>query len=185
MFRISSALVLVAALLCSSHAFGKDVVDRPISITFSPIHLALPVFELTGEYAINPQIGLAGILGVGQASVKDSLGNKESFSVFEAGASFRYYVLGTFRHGMQLGLEALYLSVEGEVDNAVGIGRGMSVGPFVGYKFIASFGLTVDIQGGIAYTLIGAEASNDSGDSASASQDETLAILNLNFGWSF
>lgn len=105
--------------------------------------------------------------------------------MFEIGASARYYLIGSFRHGMQVGLEALYLSVSGDMENTLAVGKGLCVGPFIGYKYIASFGLTVDIQGGAGYTLIGASASDDDGNSASDSDSDVLPILNLNIGWSF
>ncbi len=174
-----------ALILCSSLAHAADGVDRPISVTVSPLLLILPVFEVTAEYAVMPDLGVAGILGIGQVSVESSLGDDSQFTVFEIGGSVRYYAIGSFRHGMQLGLEALYLQVSGSMDNAIGVGKGLSVGPFIGYKYIASFGLTVDLQGGVGYTLLGAEASNDQGDSASNSDSQLLPILNINLGWSF
>lgn len=178
-------LAVVALAVFSSSAMATPGVERPLAITISPFHLFLPMAEVTAEYALAPKLGLAGILGFGQVSTEDIYGKESAFSVFEIGASGRYYLVGDFRHGLQVGLEALYMKVSGSVEDAFGVGEGLSIGPFVGYKYTASFGLTLELQGGAGYTLVGAEASNDEGDSATASDSQVLPIVNINLGWSF
>lgn len=43
--------------------------DGPsMSLTFSPLHLVLPILELTGEYRVNPKLGVAVILGGGKVT---------------------------------------------------------------------------------------------------------------------
>ena len=80
--------------------------EKTIAVTISPVHLVLPVVELTGEYAVTPKIGVALIVGVGTITPS---GSNDKFTAYEAGASFRYYALGTFRSGLQLGAEALFV----------------------------------------------------------------------------
>ena len=57
-------------------------------------------------------------------------------------AQVRVYVIGDFRHGMQLGGEVLYLHLN---DDRIAIsGEGLAVGPFLGYKIMIDAGFTFD-----------------------------------------
>lgn len=161
--------------------------ERTFSLTISPLHLLFPIVEVTGELAVSPQLGVAGIVGVGQIAV--TAGSSSSrFFVAEGGASVRYYVTGSFRKGVQLGGELLYAHVEadssdGTVD-ASAFAAGVSIGPFVGYKWSGASGFTFDGQLGVAYSSARAEAS-DGGSTATAEQSAIYPLLNLNIGWSF
>jgi len=73
------------------------------TITISPLHLALPVVELMGEFSLQPKISLAAIGGIG--SYMD-------FSIVELGGQFNYYLIGDFDQGMQGGVELLYETSE-------------------------------------------------------------------------
>jgi hypothetical protein len=171
----------------SPDASGEPALsDLPsFSLTFSPIHVFLPVMEVTGELAIGDHIGLAAIVGGGAITVERG-GSEETFDVFELGAQFRYYPVGDFDHGMQVGFETLFVHVSGEFEDEgiTGTGSGLSVGPFIGYKYILPFGLTFDVQAGIAVDGIAARASNDVG-SEEANEVHVSPLLNLNVGWSF
>src|SRR3954471_20280725 len=65
------------------------------ALTISPIHLFFPIVELTGEIRASDKVGLAAILGAGRYSDTTN-GVKVSASVYEAGAQFRYYLIGDF-----------------------------------------------------------------------------------------
>lgn len=156
-----------------------------VSITFSPIHLLFPIGEVTAEFRLGERMGIAGIVGGGTITVTDGFGDSTTFTALEIGAQFRYYLVGDFDHGMQLGAEVLFVHVSGEVDGGVtGTGSGLGVGPFVGYKYSAPFGFTFDAQLGIAAVGIGAQATD--GTTTETRDDSFLGvILNLNVGWSF
>jgi hypothetical protein len=145
-----------------------------------------PIAELTGEFAVSPKFGLAAIAGVGsiQGEFPDASGQvqKKPFSAFELGASGRYYVLGNFDHGMQLGAELLYIHVTVQGEQVSGTGAGVVVGPFVGYKVSADFGLTFDSQLGFQVAAVDAEAKSG-GVSSSANKPGVIPLLNLNVGW--
>jgi hypothetical protein len=162
-------------LLTASSALAAEPYDHKVSLTLSPIHLLLPMLEVTGEGRLADKVGVAGIVGFG--SVGD-------LALFEAGAQGRYYVLGTFDHGMEVGGELLYVGASGEMDGVQASGSGLSAGPFLGYKFAARFGLTVDVQAGAAYTFVTAEASGG-GEAASAEDSALSPLVNLQLGWSF
>lgn len=180
--------VLLAAalfvLVTPSLAVADEDVQHTFSLTISPIHLALPMGEFTGEYRAGDKLGIGGILGFGSATVESSAGDEDKLTLFEVGATLRYYALGSFIHGMQIGLEALYLYAGGDVGGVAAAGEGLSVGPFIGYKIATNIGFTFDAQLGGTYILVGAEAS-DGETSETASDSAFGALLNLNVGWSF
>ncbi len=154
-----------------------------VAVTISPIHLTMPFYELTGEYRLASQMSAALLAGAGTI---------DDLSLWEIGAQFRYYVLGDFDHGMQVGAEVLHMGVsasgsEDDIDVSAS-GAGTSFGGFIGYKFAASYGLTVDIQAGYQYMQLSAEAEASDGDisvSTEESESEGGALINLNLGWSF
>ena len=140
----------------------------------SPLHLVLPIIEVTGEYRVNPKLGVAVILGGGKVTPK----NSPSSSVFEVGASVRYYALGSFRKGIQIGAEVDYLHVSADGTDVKG--AGIAGGPFVGAKWVSSFGLTLDGQIGGQY--LKAQASSNT---TTANASNAGVLLNLNIGYSF
>lgn len=169
-------MLLLAALLVSpARAEEKPPYDKHVSITLSPVHLFLPFVEVTGEGRVLDKLGVAGIAGVGAT---------QGYSLFEVGAQGRYYAVGSFDHGMELGAEALVIRAGGSPSGATASGVGVSVGPFIGYKIAARFGLTFDMQVGVQYSSVSAQASN--GSTTETAQDGGLApLVNLNLGWSF
>lgn len=160
---------------------------RQLSLTMSPLHLILPVFEVTAEYALQPKVGVALIAGYGSVKANDLDASAESIDVFEIGAQARYYLLGDFEHGLQLGAEAVYLkaststSSSGQTIQATG--EGLSAGAFIGYKVVSSMGFTFDAQLGQQYAGVGAKATSSSGQSASTNDASWSPLLNLNVGW--
>ncbi len=103
--------------------------------------------------------------------------------MFEGGVQGRYYLLGSFENGMQIGAEMLGIYASTNAGASSGItatGTGLAVGPFLGYKYVAPFGLTLDLQGGVEVLAVSA-----SGGGSSASAGAVIPLLNLNIGWSF
>jgi len=188
MFRTLAAFSLTLALTspalaANDYGAAADETEstHAIAVTISPIHLALPVFEVQVEAKIAPLMSVSGIVGYGSVSVSDGL-TDDTFDAFELGAQFAYYALGDFDHGLQLGVEALYVGVSADADSEFSgvFGRGLALSPFVGYKVAADFGLTFMAQLGPMFSLISAE-------SGETSDDESVVgvLLNLNLGWSF
>lgn len=171
---MSSSLWLTF-LLATADAADKPAYDHGFSLTISPIHLALPLVELTGEGRVADKVGVAGIAGLGTTS---------GYRTWEVGAQGRYYVLGDFDHGMQVGAEVLALRLSGDVDGVDSSGSGVGAGLFLGYKIAARFGLTFDAQVGAQRYGVQASASSQ-GVSASESTAAISPLLNLNLGWSF
>ena len=81
--------------------------------------------ELTGEARVHDKVGVALIGGAGKYSDPNVSGI--SATVYEAGGQVRVYVIGDFRHGMQLGGELLYLHLSDASISATG--EGLAVGP--------------------------------------------------------
>jgi opacity protein-like surface antigen len=162
--------------------------DRSVYLSFSPLHLVMPIVEVTAEAKVHRKIGLAGILGYGRVS-QETAGQTYRFSAYEVGGQFVSYPIGHFDHGMQLGMEALYVHVnldEGPNQrlDVTGIGNGLAVGPFIGYKLATQFGFSFNVQAGAQYMAVVANASAD-GTNASEADSRVIPLLNLNLGWSF
>jgi hypothetical protein len=152
------------------------------SLTISPIHLLLPVLELSGELRLGNQAGVALIAGGGRITQHYS-GGSVTFRAIEVGGQLRYYVNGSFRRGLHLGVEVLYLSVDGKIEGATGMASGLAMGPLVGWKTTTAAGFTFEVQGGVEVVTLGAEATDSSGTSTDSEVD-FIPLLNLNIGWS-
>ena len=166
--------------------------QQKTSITISPIHLAISMLEVTSEYNLSPNIGLALVTGFGQfkSETKDISGNvvsEDKYTAIEFGTHFKYYFFDNFE-GLHFGGEILYLFVDraGDDQGVKASGEGLAVGPFLGYKGMADIGFTWEIQAGYQFMLAKAEAEEDeSGLTASTEQDASFPLINLNLGWSF
>ena len=184
----SLILAVTLCLLGASRAKAQGVAPpeehprRVFALTLSPIHLALPVVELTGEARVHDKVGLAGILGAGTVKVDNSTNGKTSVAVYEVGVQGRYYALGDFRHGAQIGAELMYLHASAASGSTSAVADGFAVGPFVGYKYTADIGFTFDGQ--IGYQRLGIGGSTNNG-TPTTTHHENAVLLNLNVGWSF
>jgi hypothetical protein len=158
---------------------------RVFSLTISPVHLTAPIVELTGEARVLDKLGIAAVAGAGKLSSKETAtAPKRSASAYEVGLQGRYYLLGDFRHGLQLGAEAMYLHVADDDPTFSATGKGLAIGPFVGYKYTADVGFTFDTQLGFQHISAAAEASH--GVRQETAEDSgNIVLLNINVGWSF
>jgi hypothetical protein len=161
--------------------------EPAVSITLSPLHFALPLLELTGEFNIDRRIGMALIGGYGSVvSESNNQRFKRTLPVYEIGGQLRYYLAGSFSHGMQIGAEILWSDVRdvSAINNLHATTSGVALGPFVGYKFISRFGFTLDTQFGFQHINIKAKDPQSYND-VSAEDKRIMALLNINIGWSF
>jgi hypothetical protein len=177
-FLSSIAAGVIATTVASTTAHADDDRSHDVALTFSPLHLVLPVVELQGEFNLGNAMSASAILGIGQASDANDIVNA---TVIEIGGQFTYYLVGGFDHGMQLGAEVLfvYLTDADAVPGGV-FGGGLSLGPYIGYKVAADFGLTFMAQLGVAVMAVAAAS-----DDESASDSAITPLLNINVGWSF
>lgn len=185
--------VLVASTSASAQPGGgmpAAVLEAPApirqwAVTISPVHLAVgPIGEVTVEKSFGPKIGAAVMIGVGQFTDSPAFGAENTFRVFEAGLSGRYYALGSYRAGMQVGASIEFVTLSGDNvnnSNVSAIGNGVSVSPFLGYKHTWAMGLTFDGQLGPSFLAVKAKAD----DGSTAEESDVGVNLNLNLGWSF
>ncbi len=175
----------LASLFVSSLAYAQEPgsppppagePDRSVSLTWSPLHLALPMVELTGEFKPMPHFGVSVIAGVG--SVTDDA-TKVSGRALEGGGQLNWYPLRDFA-GLDVGVEALYLSLDNVNLDSSATAAGLAFGPFVGYKAMFPIGLTLVAQVGVEFVAARAQSS-----SAMADAKDVIPLLNLNAGWSF
>ncbi len=146
------------------------------SVSWSPVHLVLPVVELEAEFNVEPHMGVGVIGAVGRVSDES---NTITATAYEIGGQYNYYFMKPFA-GLHAGGEVLYLSLgDIEQDSSV-TGTGLSLGAYVGYKVLTSFGFTFVAQGGVAYLAVEAESST-----SMTSEKRVYPLVNLNVGWSF
>jgi hypothetical protein len=194
LFASAPLLLVTSSALAESHVpppppAAPAAPRHSVSLTFSPIHLLFPIVELSGEVALGEKVSVAGIVGFGSIPVEtrntmSTSTRTERFSAWEVGGHFNYYVVGSFEHGMQLGVEALYLKVATSDSSyrSAASATGLAVGPYVGYKLITGIGFTFEANLGAEYVV--AQAATADG-SATASDSRWIPLLNLNVGWSF
>lgn len=197
----TSSLVLEGQALAqdpaaSSEAKDDKPKDHSVAVMISPFHLIFPVVEITAEVRLHERISVAGIGGIGSIDpyqfddTTPPPGVKTGrFTVWEIGGQLVGYPIGHFDHGMQLGAEILYLGVFGSAEaatnSAAATGQGLSMGPFIGYKFTAPVGFSLALQAGAAYLTARADAKDASGRTAQATDSTIAPLVNINLGWAF
>ncbi len=165
---------------------------RDVTLSFSPLHLLLPVLELQAELRLGNYFGLTAFGGVGRVTVEvpDSYDpratDEEALTLYEAGAILSVYPLEPFR-SLMLGVELDWVHVSSDDlgdESIQGFATGLSLGPLLGYKHVSAAGFTVVVQGGVARIALHAEASDEAGTDEE-DDEQWVPILNLNLGWSF
>ncbi|MCB9676278.1 MAG: hypothetical protein H6737_14240 [Alphaproteobacteria bacterium] len=160
-------MTLLTLLTLSANAQDKEPYDHHVSLTTSPLQLILPIFEVTAEFRLADRIGLGAIGGIGASG---------GIPVGTFGPTFRFYPVGSFDHGMQVGADLQLVAAATEFDGVIYSAAGVSGGPFVGYKIAARFGLTFEGQLGVGGSFVSGGGQTSVGP---------IPILNLNLGWSF
>jgi hypothetical protein len=168
---------------------------RDVAITLAPGNLVLGTLKVNGEFRLRDRLGLQVSLGAGKLG---------EVSVGEAGGQIRWYALGNFDHGLQLGLEVMYLDFQAPFDDLDKYGvpveleadiSATATGPFLGYKVAFDGGFTLEAQLGLQYYAVEVAANVDlseldeklDGVSARLAKEGSLVLplANLNLGWSF
>lgn len=162
-----SFLVVLAVIASPVAANAADDVQHAVSITISPLHLLVPMLQVTGELRLDDKVGAAVILGAGQVT-EDS----RHYWAWEVGGQCRYYLFGSFIHGMTLGAEVGYVHIVGHLDDPMGYYAGVRIGAFAGYKIVTNSGFTFDAQLGDQYVMVSDRA-------------EWQPLMNFKVGWSF
>jgi hypothetical protein len=158
-----------------------------ITVMWAPIRLIIPVAEFTVEYRIAPKLGASIELGAGKRTLTTGSTDVKGTEI-EGGAQFRYYVLGSFRKGLEVGAEILdeYVTFKEPLPAGVaGVAAGgVTAGPFLGYKVATHAGFTFEAQAGARY-LVAYPAVTGQGSSSDIVGSRWLPLLHINIGWSF
>jgi hypothetical protein len=153
--------------------------DEPrVAITMSPVHLIIPMAEIAAEVRLADRVGVAAIAGIG--STREMTTNTR-IALYEAGLSARYYVLGSFRSGVQLGAEAVYVHAATDSTSVEVQAAGLGLSPYGGYKWTHSSGFTLEGQLGVTFIALRAKASTGE----MSERRSVLPMLNLQVGYSF
>lgn len=160
---------------------------RKITVMWAPLRLIVPLVELTAEYRVLDKLGVSVTVGAGKRTI-ESGGDEASGTEIEGGAQVRYYLIGDFDHGMELGVEVLEEYVKFDEPLPAGIvgvaAGGLTIGPFLGYKVVTGAGFTFEAQLGARYLVVEPAVQGVSGASFD-DVDKWLPLLHLNIGWSF
>jgi hypothetical protein len=159
---------------------------RNLSITVSPLRLLVPLIEVQVELRLG-SFGIALLGGAGQVTIDGGELDGERLAAYELGAIFTGYPLETFEN-LTLGAEVLWLKLDADElgdDRIDGFASGVATGPLIGYKTIGDTGFTFSVQGGIAYVVVHAEASNAFDEYEEEDEQTWIPLVNLNLGWSF
>ncbi len=142
--KFKNPFVLVLTIMCSTQCSWSEQADstpwkRGVTLAVSPFDLVHPIVRLQGEVRVSKNEGMAVQVGLGEVD--------KQFG-FAIGAQYSWYAIGDFNHGIQLGGLAMYSNSSNALTTRKSIGRGVAMGPVVGYKFVAPFGLSVAATAG-------------------------------------
>lgn len=177
--------------------------EHRFSLVLSVVHpIVFSIYDATGEFRLGRHAGLALVAGVGSASLKQFYKAlpDERARVWEGGLQIRFYPVGTFDHGLQVGAEIVYLtgsaSTTGNItpDDDPGAtsngpltakGSGFKVGPFVGYKLALPVGFTLAAQIGVDYLSLKGIAKDANGTTRTGDTKTAFLLADAGIGWSF
>ena len=169
MKRLGTACMLLLTLSIATYA-GAAASGYNVSLTISPFRLFNPELFFTGELRLAPKMSIAAMLGAGSVTEEE-----KAHSIVEASGQYRYYLIGSFCHGMMVGADAGYVNAGGsQMPGAAMYLVGIHAGGFLGYKLTMKNGFTAEAQIGPVYVW---------GKTKDTTELQTL--LNLNIGWSF
>lgn len=174
-----------------------------MAITFAPANLLfLNTWKVNGEFRLAEKWGLQVSLGAGK--VETDRKAVPEIDIREGGGQVRWYAIGDFDHGLQLGAELMFIDLSfpiyelkkerlpEPIDTGI---AATAFGPFLGYKVASRLGFTFEAQLGLQYYGIEARAGiplstlHDSLDGLTAElaaqTSMVLPLGNLNLGWSF
>jgi len=169
MSRFTTAVLALSSLFVSVPLGAQETSpSHRVSVTISPLHLLNPQLHLTGEVRLAPRVSTAATLGGGNVTEEE-----QTYRIWEIGGQVRYYVLGSFSHGMMLGADVGYVDVNGQPESAMEMLVGTRAGGFLGYKRILKSGFTAEVQLGPVYVW------------GNAGNSEWQTLHSLKLGWSF
>ncbi len=164
--------------------------QRFVSVTISPLHyLVFPPFQLALEVRPVAHLGVAVVGAYGSITEKRlDISRYEQFDAYKFGGHVAYYLLSAHPFdGPELGAAMVYAHVFGpfsDVEVAPG-NDGLGIGPFVGYKLIASCGLTFENQIGFEYVTARSHAYALQQGTTKVGGDHFAPLFNVDIGWSF
>ncbi|MSQ82040.1 MAG: hypothetical protein EXR77_03870 [Myxococcales bacterium] len=189
--RLLLAIAVCAAVISAAPVFAQDdggTSKYRATVSFNPLLLLDPIFEVTAEFRVLPMIGVAAIggggartrtvnSGFGDATAKDNL--------FVAGVQASYYLSGNFDEGIHAGFEVMYarsqLVDSAGTPTASAPSTSTTVGAIGGYKLnwpiSRQIGLTGLLQAGYGWVVASSKGTS--------SDSKAEPLLNVQFGASF
>ena len=150
------------------------------ALTFSPVYLAVPMGQVSAEVRVRDKVGIGAVAGIGWLTF-DASPVKSHLLLYQLAAQGRYYVLGNFRHGLQLGAQVAYLRLASPFQNQVQLSSdALGLAPFVGYKYTMKVGFTFETQLGYEFLL-----ARGTFDRESTQAGASVLLFDIRVGWSF
>lgn len=148
--------------------------DPFLSVTMAPILLFASSLELMAEVEVLDFLGVALIPLIGQP---------DGVTLYGVGVGVNFYPFQNFR-SLFLGGELQSQFARLETENVVARGSGFGAGGYLGFKAVASFGLT--FVGQLGYRYMDFEVTGTGGGVTETYHfDSRGLLLRLNLGWSF
>lgn len=122
---------------------------RKVALSASLLRLAVArVGQVAVEYNVSGKMSAAVAIGGGPQTVdvRNMAGDFEADDVLciNSAAQFRYYALGNFNRGLDVGADMTFFYVDRDQDNSVRpFHDGLWLGPEVGYKYTFDVGLVL------------------------------------------
>jgi len=161
--------------------------DRAVTVMWAPLRAIFGLAEFTGEYRVHDKVGVSLMLGGGRRTEEFENMVRMSGTELEGGLQGRYYLLGSFTHGMELGaeLQEEYVKFDEPLPpNVAAVAAGgMTVGAFAGYKIATRIGFTFEGQLGARYLVMEPQAQGVG--MPMITQSKWMPMLHLNAGWTF
>jgi len=160
--------------------------NHKLTVLFAPLRLIIPLVEFTAEYRVANKLGVSITVGAGKREVTGT-GTSAEGTEIEGGLQGRYYVIGDFDHGMEVGAELLeeYVKFDALPPNVAVAAGGLTLGAFLGYKIATNVGFTFEAQVGARYLVVEPGVQGDTTLGNPPIVDKWLPLLHLNVGWSF
>ena len=165
--RITTVIALASTLIATiasakeplAVATGERADEKPASkrehrfaITMSPLKAALGFAEVATEAKASRRVGVAGSFGLGEIAgsvTNEGEAIQRRVELLMWRLSPRWYAFGHFDHGVQVGADFSFTFGWASVRYGLVPLINFGVATFVGYKYVAPFGLTVELQAGL------------------------------------
>jgi hypothetical protein len=148
-----------------------------VTVGWYPLDLLGPM--VVGGFELRGPGHLSGAL-IGGYGTPPYVSGLESKKFYEIAGQLRYYAGGSFDGGIHVGAEVQWLGGPTSVD-ATAAGANLSIGGFVGFKYVLRAGLSIDSQIGIRGVVVRQKLD----EGIERTGKDTQLLTRFMIGWTF